>query len=261
MRIRIDNVEFYYNSIKVLDNITFDIGEGENIYIIGPNGAGKTTLLKIISRILEPSRGVVYIDGKDYRYYRPREIAKMFSYVDPHVSREIPSTVYEFLLTARYPHQRAMQFVESGVDVDIVMDISRRFNITHLLWRRLDQISDGELQRVLIARAFAQEPKVLLLDEPSAFLDIRYRLEILDHVRRAVKNSNIIAITAIHDLYLASLFADRVILIDNGRIVAIGKPDEVFIDSIIENVYGVKVRIVSIDGKRIVIPIRSSGDV
>ncbi len=259
MRIRINNIEFAYNSTKVLDNITFEVKEGENIYVIGPNGAGKTTLLKVISRILEPTKGVIYINGKDYRYYSSKEIAKIFSYVDPHISREIPSTVYEFLLTARYPHQRTTQFIESEKDVNIIMEISKKFNILHLLRRRLDQLSDGELQRVLIARAFTQEPKVLLLDEPSAFLDIRYKLEILNYIKEAVKASNIIAITAIHDLYLASLFADKIILINNGKVMAVGKPDEVFTNDIIENVYGVKVRIVSIDGKRIVIPIKSSG--
>ncbi len=257
MRIKIRDIEFYYNSTKILDRITLEIGNGENLYIIGPNGAGKTTLLKVIARVLEPIGGVVYIDGKDYRLYNPRELAKMISYVDPYVDRSIPSTVYHFLLTARYPHQKPLQIVENENDIEIIDRVSKAFNINHLLDRRLDQLSSGELQRVVIARAFVQEPQILLLDEPSAFLDIRYRMEILEYVKRFISNSNRIAITAIHDLYLASLYADRIAVLSNGKIVAIGTAEEVFSNRIIEDVYGVKIELIKINGKYIPIPVKT----
>jgi len=257
MRIRIRDIEFYYNSTKILDGITLEVGEGENLYIIGPNGAGKTTLLKVIARVLEPLKGVVYIDGKDYRLYNPRELAKMISYVDPHVDRSIPSTVYHFLLTARYPHQKSLQIVESEDDVVAIDRVAKAFGIDHLLDRRLDQLSSGELQRVVIARAFVQEPEILLLDEPSAFLDIRYRMEVLEYVKRFISNSNRVAIVAIHDLYLASLYADRIAVLSNGRIVDVGTPEEVFSSRVIEDVYGVKIELIQINGRYIPIPVKT----
>jgi len=257
MRIRIRDIEFYYNSTKILDGITLEVREGENLYIIGPNGAGKTTLLKVIARVLEPLKGVVYIDGKDYRLYNPRELAKMISYVDPHIDRSIPSTVYHFLLTARYPHQRSLQIVESEDDVVAIDRVAKAFAIDHLLDRRLDQLSSGELQRVVIARAFVQEPEILLLDEPSAFLDIRYRMEVLEYVKRFISSSNRIAVVAIHDLYLASLYADRIAVLSNGRIVAVGTPEEVFSSRVIEDVYGVKIELIQINGRYIPIPVET----
>lgn len=257
MRIRIEDVEFSYDSAKVLKGVSMEVVSGDNVFIVGPNGAGKSTLLKVIARILEPTGGVVYIDGKDYRLYSPRELAKIVSYVDPHVSTSIPATVYEFLVTARYPHQKPFQVFESREDVRTIINVCRRFGIEHLLNRRLDQLSSGELQRIVIARAIIQNPRALLLDEPSAFLDIRYRLEILEYVRNFIKMEKKIAITAIHDLYLASLYADKVMMLSNGKIVAAGTPEEVFVENIIEKVYGVKVRITDIDGKPVVLPYRT----
>jgi len=254
MRVRVKDVEFYYNSTKVLDGVTLEVNDGECLYVIGPNGAGKTTLLKVIARVLEPKVGVVYIDGRDYKLYNPKELAKMISYVDPHVNMSVPSTVYHFLLTARYPHQRPLQIVESVEDLEVIDRVAEEFNINHLIDRRLDQLSSGELQRVVIARAFVQEPDVILLDEPSAFLDIKYRMDILERVRSFTVRGNKVTIVAVHDLYLASLYADHVAVLSNGKVVATGTAEEVFSSKIIEEVYGVKVELIRVNGKLIPIP-------
>ena len=255
MRIVVDGLEVWYNSTKALRNISLELEGGEVTFVIGPNGAGKSTLLKAISLIVSPKRGVVYIDGRDARLYSARELAKIMAYVDPHISRTIPSTVLEYLITARYPHKGFLSFREDRRDLEIIERVSQQMNISHLLRRRLDQLSSGELQRVVIARALVQQPRIMLLDEPSAFLDLRYRLEILDYMRRVTKAENIITVIAIHDLYLASLYADKVILLSNGIIVACGDVEEVLRKEIIEKVYNVRVTVLRIDNRHVIVPI------
>ncbi len=255
MRIVIKDLEIWYNSIKALDNISLEIVDGELTFVIGPNGAGKSSLLKAISLLVPPKRGVIYIDGRDIRLYNAKELAKTLAYVDPHISRSMPSTVLEYLITARYPHKNFLNFKEDAMDLEIIDRVSRQMNIVHLLNRRLDQLSSGELQRVVIARALVQQPKIMLLDEPSAFLDLRYRLEILEHIRNVTRIEKIVTVVAIHDLYLASLYADRVILLSNGSILACGGVEEVLDREVIEKVYGVKVALLKINGRRIIVPI------
>jgi iron complex transport system ATP-binding protein len=255
MKIVIEDLEVWYSSIPALRDISLEVSEGEMTFVIGPNGAGKSTLLKTIAYIVKPKAGAIYIDGKSISRFSPRDLGKIVAYVDPQISKTIPSTVLEFLLTARYPHQATLGFSIQRHDLEIVEKISRQMNIAHLLNRRLDELSSGELQRVLIARALAQKPGVLLLDEPSAFLDLRYRLEILDYVKTSTEMNKITCIVAIHDLYLASLYADKIIMMNNGEIVAAGKPEEVLKKELLEKVYRVKTHLLNINGKNIVIPL------
>ncbi|MCS7112155.1 MAG: ABC transporter ATP-binding protein [Ignisphaera sp.] len=255
MKIVIRDLEIWYNSIKALSNISLEIVDGELTFVIGPNGAGKSTLLKAISLIVPPKWGVIYIDGRDVKLYSVRELAKTIAYVAPHISRSIPSTVLDYLMTARYPYTSFLQFKEDKTDLEVIDKVSRQMNIIHLLNRRLDQLSSGELQRVVIARALTQQPKIILLDEPSAFLDLRYRLEILEHIKNITRTENLITIIAIHDLYLASLYADKIILLSNGSIAACGNVEEVLKEEVIERIYGVRVELLEVKGKRIILPV------
>ncbi len=255
MRIKVLNVSFAYNSTPVLKNVSLEVSEGEVVYVVGPNGAGKTTLLKIVANMLKPKTGVVYIDGKDSRNYDVRELAKIFAYADARVNDTIPSTVAEFLAIGRYPHQKPLQIFENREDLEVIEGVVKELGIEYLMNKKLSQLSSGELQRVIIARALIQQPKVLLLDEPSAFLDIRYRLEVLSYVNKIVKTRRLASLIAIHDLYLASTYADKAILMSDGKIVAAGKPDEVFKEDLIEAIYKVKVKIVNVSGRRVVLPI------
>jgi iron complex transport system ATP-binding protein len=255
MKIVVERVEVWYNSVQALKNISFRVEEGEVTFVIGPNGAGKSTLLKTIASIVKPRVGAIYIDGKTISMYNSRDLGKIISYVDPQISRSIPSTVLEFLITARYPYQPLLSFKISRQDLDVIEKISKQLNIEHLLNRRLDQLSNGEFQRIIIARALIQNPKVLLLDEPSAFLDLRYKLEILDYIKKITQQNRIVSIVAIHDLYLASLYADKVIVLENGEIIAIGTPDEVFNRELLEKVYKVKIAITNLNRRKIIIPI------
>ena len=253
MIISLENISFSYNSIPALKNITLKIKPKEITCVIGPNGAGKTTLLKVIARILKPKYGTIYIDGKDYKLYNPKELAKIMSYSEPQISKSLPMSVLDFILTARYPHHTPLQYFESKEDLEIVKNISKELGITHLLKRKLNQISSGELQRVIIAHALIKNPRVLLLDEPSAFLDLRYKFEILNHIKTFTKKLNIITVIALHDLYLASLYCDTMIVMNKGSIVACGSAEEVLKNKVIEKVYGIDTEVISLNGKSLII--------
>lgn len=255
MKIEVQNVSFYYNSVSALENISLKLEPGKITCVIGPNGAGKTTLLKVIASILSPQKGAIYIDGKDYKLYDPKELAKLIAYEEPQISRDLPMTVLDFLLTARYPYHSVLRYFESVEDLEIVDAIARDLNISHLLSRKLDQLSSGELQRVIISHALIKKPRILLLDEPSAFLDIRYRFEILDYVKKYTAKEGLVTVIALHDLYLASIYCDFVVVMDKGKIVYSGTPLEVFSSNVVEKVYGIEIEVLKLDnGKLIVMP-------
>lgn len=255
MKIEVQNVSFCYNSTPVLENVSLKLEPGKITCIIGPNGAGKTTLLKVIASILNPYKGAVYIDGKDYKLYDSKELARLIAYEEPHISKDLPMTVLDFLLTARYPYHNVLRYFESVEDLEIVDNIAKDLNISHLLSRRLEQLSSGELQRVIISHALIKRPSVLLLDEPSAFLDIRYRFEILDYVKKYTIKEGLVTVIALHDLYLASMYCDFVVVMDKGRIVYSGTPEEVFISDVVEKVYGVEIEVLKLgNGNLVVMP-------
>jgi iron complex transport system ATP-binding protein len=255
VRVRVEGMSFSYDSHEVLNDVTLDIEPCKVTCVIGPNGAGKTTLLKVIASILKPTKGTVYLDFKDLRLYNPKEIARIIAYSEPNISKSIPVKVLDLIITARYPFQGNTQFFEDPNDLRIVDEVCRELNITHLLNKRLDQVSSGELQRVLIATALVKNPKVLLLDEPSAFLDIRYRFEVLRYVKEVTTKYGLTTVVALHDLQLASMFCDEVVLMDRGRIVKYGTVNEVLTSDVIKDVYGVDVEVITVsDNSLVVIP-------
>lgn len=259
MKIELRNVSFSYDSVKAINNISLEVESGNMLCLIGPNGSGKTTLLKLIASLIKPEEGVVYLDGKDLRTYNRNEIARTLSYSDPHLPRTLPVRVIDFVLTSRYPFHRVFQYFESEDDLKIVDSLSRELGISHLLDRRLDQLSSGELQRVIIAAALAKKPRVLLLDEPSAFLDIRYRFEVMDTIKKYTVENKAISVVALHDIHIASLYCDTVILLNRGRVAACGAPGEVFSSKVVEEVYGVKVEIIRVGNSYVAFPLPSNG--
>jgi iron complex transport system ATP-binding protein len=255
VRVRVEGMSFSYDSHEVLNDVTLDIEPCKVTCVIGPNGAGKTTLLKVIASILKPTKGTVYLDFKDLRLYNPKEVARVIAYSEPNISKSIPVKVLDLILTARYPFQGNTQFFEGPNDLRIVDEVCRELNITHLLNKRLDQVSSGELQRVLIATALVKNPKVLLLDEPSAFLDIRYRFEVLRYVKEVTTKYGLTTVVALHDLQLASMFCDEVVLMDRGRIVKYGTVNEVLTSDVIKDVYGVDIEVITLsDNSLVIIP-------
>ncbi|MEM1961343.1 MAG: ABC transporter ATP-binding protein [Sulfolobales archaeon] len=260
MRIELKNVSFSYNSVKAVDKVSLEIDSGKTLCLVGPNGSGKTTLLKLVASLIRPKEGVIYLDGKDLKTFDINEIAKMLSYSDPHLPRTLPARVIDFILTSRYPFHKAFQYFESKDDLELVDFLSRELKISHLLDRRLDQLSSGELQRVVIAAALAKKPKVLLLDEPSAFLDIRYRFEVMDIVKKYVAKYGATSIVALHDINIASLYCDTVALLNKGKIVACGPPSDVFSSKVVEEVYGVKVEIIQVGSYYVAFPLPNYRD-
>lgn len=231
------DVEVRYRSLKALDGVTFEIGKGEVASIIGPNGSGKTTLLKTIDGILRPYRGSVYVDMKNVERIPRRELAKLVGYVPQIATVWQGIKVIDFVITGRRPH---IKISPVSRDVDIALEKLRIVEAEHLADRDLNELSGGELQRVLIARALASEPNILLLDEPTSNLDIKYQREILEIIR-GLSKKGITTIMTLHDLIHAYRYSDKVVMIRDGRVFAVGRPDEVLTEESIERVYGVKV--------------------
>jgi len=259
VRVELKSVSFSYDSTRAVDGVSLEIDSGKTLCLVGPNGSGKTTLLKLIASIIKPEEGVIYLDGKDLKTYDRNEIAKTLSYSDPHLPRTLPARVIDFILTSRYPFHRVFQYFESKEDLELVDFLSKELGISHLLDRRLDQLSSGELQRVVIVAALTKKPRVLLLDEPSAFLDIRYRFEVMDIIKKYTVEYGATSIVALHDIHIASLYCDRVVLLDKGKIVAYGPPSDVFSSKAVEEVYGVKVEIIRVGSSYIAFPLPSCG--
>jgi len=254
MKIRVKGLEFSYNSIPALRDVTLDVHESEIVAIVGPNGSGKTTLLKCIDRILKPRKGTILIDGNDIEDFSQIEIAKMIGYVPQSVKQLFPATVFEVVLMGRRPY---LGWRCSRKDLEKVFDILKLMEIEEIALRDFNELSGGQQQKVLIARALAQEPEVLLLDEPTANLDIRHQIEVMKMIRSIVKEKGITAIIAIHDLNLASRYADRIVMMRDGKIFAVGSPDKVLTSANIEEVYGVRVEVIKLDGIICVVPLDS----
>ncbi len=245
MKMRIKGLVFSYNSIPTLKDVTLEINKSEIVAVVGPNGSGKTTLLKCIDRILKPQKGVILINGRDIKDFSQIEIARIIGYVPQSVKQLFPATVFEVVLMGRRPH---VSWRCSKRDVEKVFKVLRLMEIEDIAMRDFNELSGGQQQKVLIARALAQEPEILLLDEPTANLDIRHQLEVMEIVRTIVKRKGMIAIVAIHDLNLASRYADRIVMMKDGKIFAAGKPDEILTPDNIEKTYNIKVKVAKLNG-------------
>ena len=240
--LEIENLFCGYDSKIILQDITLRAENGEFLGIIGPNGSGKTTLLKAITRILKPKAGVIFFEGKNIRQMGFKELAKNMAVV-PQDSLTNNMSVEEFVLLGRIPYYRRLQFLETNKDKGVAENALALTGTLHLKERSISEISGGERQLVLIARALAQQPKLLLLDEPTAHLDITHQVGILDLIRRLNQEFGITVMMVLHDLNLAGEYCQRLVLIDNGRIHRIGTPEEIFNYRDIEDVYKTKVLI------------------
>ena len=238
--LRIDNIACRYESTNVLEDINFSATAGDFIGFIGPNASGKTTLLKSISKILKPHTGVVLLNERDVYTLKSTEMAKNLAVVPQESVISFAFTTLEIVLMGRTPHLNRFE-VEGTKDLIIAKKAMQLTNSWHLRERPIDTLSGGEKQRVIIARALAQEPKVLLLDEPTGHLDINHQIEILDLIKRLNKEEEMIVIAVFHDLNIASQYCQRLILLNKGRIFAAGRASDVLTRENIEKVYGIKV--------------------
>jgi iron complex transport system ATP-binding protein len=231
------HVSFAYGANPVLDGVTTHVHDGEVLGLIGPNGSGKTTLLQTLYGALTPSAGHVEIDGARVRRIASAELARRIVVVSQEGTPELPINVTDMVLLGRAP-RRSMFQPYTREDHRIAAAALRRVNARNLAERSFATLSGGEKQRVLVARALAQEADHLLLDEPTNHLDIRYQHEIL----ALVGALQITTVVVLHDLNLAARYCDRLVLLHHGRVVTSGTPDDVLRPDILEPVYDVAVR-------------------
>jgi iron complex transport system ATP-binding protein len=233
-------VTFSFNGAPVLDRVDLCLEPGRILGVIGPNGAGKSTLVKLLSRLLLPASGAVRLNGRDLSHWRAADLARMLAVVpqDP----ELPPafSAWEMVLMGRTPYLGWMGR-ESERDRDIVRRAMEDTGVWHLSRRLIGQLSGGERQRVVVARALAQESCVLLLDEPTAYLDINHQVEVLSLVAGLVKERALAALAIFHDLNLAAQYCDELVLLDRGQVAARGAVDRVLTPSLLQRVYGTKV--------------------
>lgn len=234
-RLTANDVEGGYRHRPVLRAVSLSVRAGELLALIGPNGAGKTTLLRVLTRQLNATAGAVLLDGVDLRTRGPGWIARRMALALQAGDAVRPFTVFEAVALGRAPH-RGWLLPLTSADRDAVQRALERTGLTELTDRPVTCLSAGESQRVALARALAQEPTVLLVDEPTAHLDLRYQGELLDRMRQLAREGMAV-VMAVHDLNLAGLWADRVALLAAGRLIGIGTPDEVLTVERLQDAY------------------------
>jgi len=236
-KLEVKNISLSYNHHDVVKGLSFTLRPGELVGLIGPNGCGKTSVIKALSRLLSPGSGEIFLDGKPLNLIPRHSLARFVGVVPQNPSLPETFTVSEVVLLGRYPHLGFMR-TESSKDLAIASWAMERTGISSLSGRKIGELSGGERQRVTIARVLAQEPESILLDEPTASLDINHQVEILDLIKNLCQDKNIAALIALHDLNIAAQYCDRLILMKEGRVHAEGLPGEVITAATIKEVYG-----------------------
>ena len=230
-----------YNKIDIIKDINIKVNKGENLFIIGPNGCGKSTSLKSIANIIDYN-GRIEIDGEDISSLKIKDLAKKVGLMSQVSEIYFPYTVYDTVSLGRYPYMESKFGNLSKMDRKIILDSIEKVGLTDCKDKMITELSGGQLQRVFLAKLFAQDPDIILLDEPTNHLDFKYQVELLEYVRYWSKANNKIVIGVLHDLNLVHYFADSVILLDNGRVVASGNPKYVLNDDIIKDVYNIDIK-------------------
>lgn len=249
MKIEVNGVNFSYNSCAILQDIELQLESGDILGIVGPNGSGKSTLIKCLDRILKPQKGSIFLDGEELASMKVNDLAKKMGYVPQGESSLFPVTVFDLVLMGRKPY---LNWKPSSQDLEKVSEIISLLNIEDLAMREIGSISGGERQKVMIARALAQEPDIILFDEPTSSLDLRHQLEVLNLIRDQA-NNGISSIVAIHDLNMAARYCDKFVMLKKGMIYASGGP-EVLIPENIEAVYRVRVNAIKNSGEVVIVP-------
>ena len=249
MKLKVEDVTVEIESRKILKDVTLEVERGEIVSLLGPNGSGKSTLLRTIFGILKPLRGVVYFDGR--RIEKLEEVSKKIAYL-PQELAEANLTALEVVLLGRTPHLSGLKIPKSE-DLEIAKRALEEVGMLEFSERKFSELSGGEKQKIMLARVFAQQPKLMLLDEPTAHLDISAQIEIMEIIRSKV-SSGCSALIAIHDVNLASMFSDKIVMIKNGKVMYAGETEKVLTEKSIKDVYEVDVRIKRVGRAVYVIP-------
>ncbi|MFZ1984903.1 MAG: ABC transporter ATP-binding protein [Desulfatitalea sp.] len=235
--VEVENLSHAFDGRTVLEELSFPVPAGCFFTIIGPNGSGKTTLLKLMVGLLGPRTGRVAVLGRSIDTYTARQLARTIAYVPQNVPLTFAFTVGQVVLMGRAPHLGLLG-LEGESDLRLAREAMALADVAHLADRRLDQLSGGEQQRVFIARAICQQPKILLLDEPTAALDLSHQVAVMDLMERLKTHQGITIVMVSHDLNLAAMYADLILLLDKGRLAGLGAPREVLDFALLEKVYG-----------------------
>lgn len=249
---RLDAVGVTLDGRPVLEGVTLEVRPGEVLALVGPNGAGKSTLLAVLSGERPPDSGTASLDGTPIASYSPLELARRRAVLTQENTLSFPFLVREVLEMGRSPWARTPQLED---DDRALAEAAARADVEHLLARRFTELSGGERARVSLARVLAQDTAVVLLDEPTAALDLRHQEDVLDIARELAAAGRAVVIV-LHDLSLAGAVADRVALLAEGRLVAVGTPSEVLTAQAVSRVYGVDVEVIERDGTLLVVPLR-----
>lgn len=250
MSLTVRDLQFSYNGHPVFTDVAFELQPGEITSILGINGAGKSTLLKCLNRILNPDSGRVILGERNLFDLSANDLARHLGYVPQKAGNEL-LTVFDAVLLGRKPY---IKWSVSGHDLGIVEQVLELMELSHFAQRPANRLSGGELQKVLIARALAQEPDVLLLDEPTSNLDMKNQIQVMDLITNAVRKQGISAIIAVHDINLALRYSNRFLLMKDGTIRSLDSTDHITAE-VIRDVYGVDVVISRINEQTVVVPI------
>ncbi len=235
--VRLAGVWVSYGEYPILQDLSLEVSAGSFFIVIGPNSAGKTTLAKTMVGVVPPQRGLVEILGRPLSTYSRKALARQVAVVPQFSPVEVPFTVREVVLMGRSPHL-SLAGLERRRDLEIAAEAMAVTQVAHLANRRLDQLSGGERQRVIIARAICQQPQILILDEPTASLDLAHQIHIMDLLERLKEERGFTIIMISHDLNLAAIYGDQLLLLHQGRVASQGTPAEVLTYEILERAYG-----------------------
>lgn len=240
--LEVEKIKYGYGEKMVLNEISFSVKKGEFISILGPNGSGKSTLLKTLNNIYKPWEGKILVRGKNIKELKKKELAKNMALVLQDNSVDYEFTVEDIVLMGRHPHKGRFQREDEN-DYKIISESLEMTNTTELRHRKITELSGGERQRVMIAKALAQRASIILLDEPTSHLDINHQIEILKLLKDMNKKRGTTIILVIHDINLGVRYSDKIIILNKGKILDKGKPEEIITKKNIESVYNIKVAI------------------
>ncbi|THJ24790.1 MAG: ABC transporter ATP-binding protein [Nitrospira sp. CG24E] len=253
--IEVRQLAFRYHSIRgsqpgnrlswAIDGMEFTVQQGEILGVIGPNGSGKSSLLKLLMKLVRPEKGVIRLFGVELGTLSRESIARQVAYMPQDLSYDFPFSVLDMVLMGRFPYRRSglwnLVGWEQQEDLAVAQEAMAQTDVTHLAHRMIDTLSAGERQRVLLARALAQAPRVLMLDEPTAHLDLNHQLDVCRILKRIHAQSQMTVLLVSHDINLASQYCDRILLMKQGTVVCIGSPQEVIHPQVLNEVYGCRV--------------------
>ena len=234
--IEVKNIYCGYDNKKIIKDLSFNVNNGENLCIVGPNGCGKSTLLKSIANIIE-YEGSVKIDNKEVSSFSRIDLAKKVALMSQTSQIYFPYTVYDTVSLGRYAYSKGAFSKLSLTDKRIIVDSMKKVGIYELKDKLITELSGGQLQRVFLAKIFAQDPDIILLDEPTNHLDFKNQIDLLENLNEWVKTNNKIVIGVLHDLNLVQYFADKVLMIQSGKVVSYGRPEDVLKGEILNEHY------------------------